>query len=140
MTSFPLRIVTLDGLYFDSEAEEVVVRTTGGDMGVLAGHINCVSPLGMGRATILSGGKKRYAACIGGMIVVLGGEVKLTPTTFEWAEEIDIPRCRAAVAQAEAVLSDASASPAQRQRAEAHLKRAKVRLGVAASVQDGWQA
>lgn len=137
MTSFPLKIVTLDGLYFDGEAEEVIVRTTGGDMGVLAGHTNCVSPLGMGRATVISGGRKRYAACIGGMIVVLGGEVKLTPTTFEWAEEIDVPRCEAAAAQAQAILSDSGSSPAQRQRAEAHLKRARVRLGVAASVQDG---
>ena len=90
MTSFPLKIVTLDGLFYDGEVEEVVVRTTTGDMGVLAGHTNCVAPLGMGRATIVIDGKKRYASCIGGIIFVLDGEVKLVPTTFEWAEEIDI--------------------------------------------------
>ena len=31
MTSFPLKIVTPDGLEFDGMAEEVVVRTTTGD-------------------------------------------------------------------------------------------------------------
>ena len=35
MTPFPLKIVTLDGLCFDGEAEEIIVRTTVGDMGVL---------------------------------------------------------------------------------------------------------
>ena len=63
MTSFPLKIVTPDGLAFSGEAEELIVRTTTGDMGILAGHINCVAPLGMGRATILVDGQKRYAAC-----------------------------------------------------------------------------
>ena len=52
MNSFPLKIVTPDGLQFDGQAEEVVVRTTSGDIGVLAGHINCVAPLGMGMATV----------------------------------------------------------------------------------------
>ena len=92
MTSFPLKIVTLDGLFYDGEAEEIIVRTTMGDMGVLAGHLNCVAPLGMGRATIVINGQKRYASCIGGIIFVLGGEVKLVPTTFEWAEDIDVAR------------------------------------------------
>ena len=64
MTSFPLKIVTPDGLLFDGQAEELIVRTTTGDIGILAGHINCVAPLGMGRATILTEGKKRYGACI----------------------------------------------------------------------------
>ena len=59
MTSFPLKIVTPDGLQYDGMAEEIVVRTTSGDMGILAGHINCVAPLGMGRSTIITEGKKR---------------------------------------------------------------------------------
>ena len=32
MTSFPLKIVTPDGLIFDGQAEEVVVRSTSGDL------------------------------------------------------------------------------------------------------------
>ena len=41
MKSFPLKIVTPDGLQFDAEAEELIVRTTSGDVGILAGHISC---------------------------------------------------------------------------------------------------
>ena len=68
MNSFSLKIVTPDGLQFDGMAEELIVRTTNGDLGILAGHIDCVAPLGMGMATILVDGQKRYAACIGGMV------------------------------------------------------------------------
>ena len=131
MASFPLKIVTLDGLFYDGEAEEIVVRTSTGDMGVLAGHINCVSPLGMGRATIVIDGKKRYAACIGGIIFVLDGEVKLVPTTFEWAEDIDITRAERSAEDARRILADKNSAAQQRKNAEAHLKRALVRLSVA---------
>ena len=62
MTTFSLKIVTPDGLQFDGQAEELIVRTTSGDIGIMAGHINCVAPLGMGRATIVTEGKKLYAA------------------------------------------------------------------------------
>ena len=62
MTPFPLKIVTPDGLLFDGNAEELIVRTVTGDMAFLARHINCVVPLGMGRATIVSDGEKKYAA------------------------------------------------------------------------------
>ena len=86
MNQFPLRIVTPDGLLYDGNAEEVIVRTTTGDLGLLAGHMNCVAPLGMGRATILIDGKKRYGACIGGMITMMDGKATLLATTFEWAE------------------------------------------------------
>ena len=50
MNSFPLKIVTPDGLKYDGTAEELIVRTTTGDIGILAGHISCVAPVGMGQA------------------------------------------------------------------------------------------
>ena len=63
MNTFPLKIVTADGLKYDGQAEELIVRTTSGDLGILAGHTNCVAPLGMGRATIVVDGKSRHGAC-----------------------------------------------------------------------------
>ena len=131
MNSFPLKIVTPDGLEFDGLVEEVVVRTTTGDLGILAGHINCVAPLGMGRATIITEGKKRYAACIGGLISVNGGKVNLVPTTFEWAEEIDADRAEASLQRAQSVLKDKAASQTDIRLAQARLHRALVRKSVA---------
>ena len=71
MSSFPLKIVTPDGLIFDGQAQRLIVRTSEGDMAVMARHINYVVPLGMGRATVVDAdGNRRYAACIGGMNVI----------------------------------------------------------------------
>ena len=132
MTGFPLKIVTPDGLQFNGQAEEVVVRTTSGDMGILAGHINCVAPLGMGQAMILTGGEKKYAACIGGILSVVGGTVTLVPTTFEWAESIDVNRAEASERRARSVLENKNAADTDIRLAEARLKRALVRKNVAA--------
>ena len=131
MTAFALKIVTPDGLIYDGQAEELIVRTSTGDMGILAGHINCVASLGMGRATVVTGGKKRYGACIGGMVSVVNGVVTLVPTTFEWAEDIDVKRAEAAADRAKATLSSKDSSDAEIRLAQARLKRALVRSSVA---------
>lgn len=131
MTPFPLKIVTPDGLVYDGPAEELVVRTTAGDMGVLAGHENCVASLGMGRATVIVDGQRRYAACIGGMLSVMEGHVTLVPTTFEWADQIDLARAERSYDRAQAVLKNKPAPEQDIRVAEARLKRALVRKSVA---------
>ncbi len=131
MKPFPLKIVTPDGLQFEGQAEELIVRTITGDMGILAGHTNCVAPLGMGQATVVIDGEKRYAACIGGMVVITKEEVKLVPTTFEWAETIDVKRAEASENRAKAMLEDKNVSKTEMKLAEARLKRALVRKSVA---------
>ena len=110
MNSFRLKIVTPAGLAYDGMAEELIVRTTTGDLGILAGHISCVAPLGMGRATVIAEGKRRYAACIGGMVSVMDGHVNLVPTSFEWAEDIDQERVMDSESRARAVLKDKSST------------------------------
>ncbi len=131
MNAFSLKIVTPDGLSFDGQAEELVVRTITGDLGILAGHVNCVAPLGMGRATIVTDGMKRHAACIGGMVSVVDGKVTLVPTTFEWAEDIDLERAKASSERAQQVLDDKKSDDVQIRLAKARLKRALVRSSVA---------
>ena len=131
MTPFELKIVTPDGMEYEGQAEEVIVRTTSGDLGILAGHMNCVAPLGMGRATFIIDGKKRYAACIGGLLSVSQGKVTLVPTTFEWAEDIDADRAQRAMDRAKSVLASKDAAGTDIAVAEAKLKRALIRKSVA---------
>jgi F-type H+-transporting ATPase subunit epsilon len=133
MTPFSLKIVTPDGVQFDGQAEELIVRSTSGDLGILAGHTNCVAPLGMGRATIVVEGKPRYGACIGGMVSVLNGVVTLVPTTFEWADKIDVERAEASYQRAQSILQNKDASDTDIRLAEARLRRALVRKSVAST-------
>lgn len=129
MTSFRLKIVTPDGLFFDGQAEKVRVRTIDGDVCILARHLDYATALGMGKASITIDGKVRHAACIGGMLSVTGGEVSLIATTFEWADEIDMQRAQRAKENAEMCLSRQSQLDKQQiMLAQARLKRALVRL------------
>ena len=131
MTPFGLKIVTPDGMIFDGQADKVVVRTTGGDICILARHMDYVAPLGMGQAIVEANGSRRSAACIGGMLSVSNYEVTLVPTTFEWSDAIDVDRAQRAYDRADSILKDENASDTDIALAQARLHRALVRKSVA---------
>ncbi len=136
MNAFHLQIVTPDGLVYDGEAVQLSVRAISGDLGILANHIDMVTALGMGPASVRldEGSAPRKAACIGGLLTVSNGSVKLVATTFEWAEDIDKQRAENAYQRAKSVLEDKNTSERDLKLAEAKLKRALVRKGVANSI------
>ena len=132
MSTFLLKIVTPDGLQYEGQAESLIVRTTSGDVEIMARHLNFVAPLGMGLATVVDAdGNKRTAACMGGMLSMVNGEANLVPTTFEWSDKIDVDRAQRAYDTADHVLKDKKASDADIQMAEARLRRALVRKSAA---------
>lgn len=131
MSSFHLQIVTPDGLFYDGEAESISVRAVTGNLTILPRHINFVTPLGMGAAKVVTNGQPRMAACIGGMLAVTDGQVRVIATTFEWVEQIDAARAQRALERAQQKL----AAPDQLSKqelalAEAELKRALVRTSL----------
>ena len=128
--TFHLQIVTPDGLIYEGEADKISVRTQDGIIGILPRHIDYVAPLGMGEAVITVEGKDRRAACIGGMVAVQQGQVRLVATTFEWAEDIDLDRARDAEARARAVMARENLNERDLKLAEARLSRALVRQAV----------
>lgn len=131
MKTFPLRIGTPDGLLFEGEAERVVCRSITGDLAILAGHCNFCTALGMGEAAVvLPDGTRREAACIGGMLSVMDGTCRVLATTWEWKEEIDEERAKAAKKRAEEMLAKGGLSDKEYRVVEAKLQRALVRLSV----------
>ena len=128
--TFHLQIVTPDGLAFEGEADKISVRTQEGIIGILARHIDYVAPLGMGEAVITVDGVNRRAACIGGMVAVQNGAVRLVATTFEWAEQIDLERAVAAEQKARSAMARAGISDRDLKLAEAKLHRSLVRQSV----------
>lgn len=69
MSTFHLKISTPDGLLFDGDVERLRVRMIDGDVCLLAHHIDYVSAVGAGEASVvLADGQSKRAACIGGML------------------------------------------------------------------------
>ena len=102
MATFPLKIMTPDGVAYDGLVTSVSCRTINGQVQLLAKHIDFCTALGMGEAHIkLEDGTTRRAACMGGMLSMMQGECRLLATTFEWADAIDAERAARSKARAE---------------------------------------
>lgn len=130
MKSFNLEIVTPDGLVFSGEAESILVHTDDGDVEILAGHMDYMASVATGRARITVGGVSKYASCSGGFLTVTKDGVKLAAVTFEFAENIDVERARAAKERAEGKLATAT-DEREIALAKARLERALTRIKVA---------
>lgn len=130
MRAFNLQIFTPDGIAFDGTAESIVVRTSEGDVCILYGHTNYITTIDFGRVKIRTNGEEKRAACMGGLLSVSEGEVRIVATTFEYADKIDETRALAAKERAEQILVKATDSK-EIHLAEVKLKRALNRLEVA---------
>lgn len=129
--TFSLQIVTPDGEAFNGQAERVCCRTIDGDVAILARHCDYCTAIGMGEAHVVVDGQTRRAACMGGMLTVLNGAVRLVATTWEWADQIDAARAEASRARAEKTLARQDLDARELELAQARLKRALVRTSVA---------
>ena len=137
MSSYHLQVISMDGLDFDGMVQKILLRTIDGDVEILARHTDYCTAIGMGTARVtMEDGTERKAACIGGMLSVMKGEVRVFPTTWEWSEDIDVARAKAAKERAEERLKDQVLDKEARVRAEAKLYRALVRLGSSSGHQD----
>lgn len=133
MRPYHLEIVTPDGLEFDGQVESLLVHTDDGDMEILAGHADLLATVAIGRARIRVDGVNRFASAAGGFLTVRGGEVKLVATTFEFAEDIDLNRAKAAAEAARKSLETARDEGAERI-AKAKLARALNRINISEKI------
>lgn len=127
MTPFKLQIITPDGVFFDGETDNLILRTTVGDKGILAHHEPYVAALPIGKFKVKLDGKYRYGAVASGIVKVSKDKTVVLAQSCEWADEIDLERAEKAKKVAEERLS----SPASDQElmvAEYKLKRALNRI------------
>ena len=130
MTPFKLQIITPEKTVFDGETEQVIVRTTVGDVGILKGHEPYCAALGVGQMRIMVDGEFRRAATSGGIIKVSRELTTILVQTCEWADEIDVSRAEAAKQAAEE-RKKAAQDDKELALAEAKLARALNRLDTA---------
>ena len=107
MSVFNLKIVTPYGVHYKGEAEAITVRAVTGDVSVWPNHVNLVTALGTGKASVTVNGERRTAACSSGVLSVIKNDVTVLASTFEWKEDIDLERAREDLAASKEELKNA---------------------------------
>lgn len=131
MTPFKLKIITPEKVFFDGETEQIVARTTEGDVGILHGHTPYVANLVSGPLNVkMPEGSFRKAAVSGGVIKAQPDKVVIIASAVEWSDEIDIERAKRSEEDARRRLKENN-SQKEFDLAEQKLKRALNRLTIA---------
>lgn len=129
MSTFRLKVISHDKVFYDDEAESILLPALDGDMQILAHHEEYVIALKEGELRILTkDGKKIPAVCGRGFAEVNpDNTVEVLVDTIERPEEIDIRRAKEAKERAEERLRQKQ-SIIEYHRSKASLARAMARL------------
>lgn len=131
--TYHLTVVTPERVLFDGEAQNLIVRTVGGEVGILAHHAPYVAPLDVGRMKIVDGeGGEHIAAIAGGLLKTDPESTTILADTCEWAGEIDVERARRAEERARAYIENPTELHTQ-EIAEIKLRRALNRIQIGSS-------
>lgn len=125
-----LKIITHERIIFEGEADEIVIQTQTGQMGILKDRLPITTVLDIGVTKIKQGEKYKYFATMGGVFQFKDNIATILTDICEDGKDIDITRANAAKNRAEARLSDNTAK-IDTQRAQAALARALARLKAA---------
>lgn len=128
MTPFKLQILTPDKLFFDGETDNLIVRTTVGDKGILARHEEYVAALPIGKMKVRIDGNFRLAAVSEGIVKVSKDKTVILVQSCEWADEIDLDRANSAKQRAEERMKRLQKEDKEYLIAEYKLKRALNRI------------
>lgn len=128
-SSFLLRIVTPDRVFYENQVQMVEFNTTEGEIGVLPGHIPLTVIVKPGRLDITEAEGDKEAALHAGFAEILPDRVTILAEIIEWPEEIDAERAEAARERAEERLRTKTPET-DLVRAETALQRAIARIQV----------
>lgn len=125
---FKVQVITPLGDNKIVETNILNVRTSNGDIGILANHMPIVAMLQISMmSTIESDGRHRYAIA-GGVLYFANNVATILTDAIERSDEIDIERARRAKERAEKAITDPNSDI---KKAEVSLKRALNRIDVA---------
>lgn len=130
-----VRVIAPDKTVWDSEAEEVILPSTTGQLGILAGHAPLLTALDTGVMRVRSDKTWVPIALLGGFAEVDSNEVTVLVNGAERGETINQAEARAAYTEAEARFNKAQQSDDRQERIQATqaYKRARARLQASGS-------
>ena len=102
MKTFKLKIITPKGVYRETDVEILNIRSSGGQMGILANHIPLVSGIEISEMNYIDQNSQRqYFAIAGGFVYVGEQETVIIANAIESPEEIDLQRAEASKQRAQ---------------------------------------
>lgn len=125
-----LKILTHERIVFEGNVDEIVLQTTGGQIGILKDHIPLTTSLDIGVTKAKIGESYKYFATVGGIFQFKDNLATILTDVCEDGCDIDVTRAKEAKSRAEARLADANAK-IDTQRAQAALARSLARLKAA---------
>mgnify|MGYP001774717102 FL=1 len=128
--TFNLQIISPTRVFFDEAVDMVEMKTTEGEIGVLAGHIPLTTILEPGVLRIKTDVNVREAALHDGFVQIQKDKVTVLAESCEWPDEIDANRAEKAKERAERRLTSGS-KEVDMVRAELALKKALIRIDLA---------
>ena len=128
-----VRVITPDKIVWDEEAQEIILPSTTGQLGILAGHAPLLTALDIGVMRVRPGKEWQAIALMGGFAEVENNEVKVLVNGAELGDAIDRETARTEYAQAQTGLEEANRSGdrSQQIRATQDAKRARARFQAA---------
>ena len=100
-----LRVLAPDQSVFDDTADEIILPSTTGLLGVLPGHISMVTAIDFGVLRVLKNGNWNSIALTGGFAEVESNEVTVLVNKAEMGKNIDPTKAEAELEQAKNQLS-----------------------------------
>ena len=95
-----LRVLAPDQSVFDDTADEIILPSTTGLLGVLPGHISMVTAIDFGVLRVLKNGNWDSIALTGGFAEVESNEVTVLVNKAEMGKNIDSAKAEAELEQA----------------------------------------
>jgi F-type H+-transporting ATPase subunit epsilon len=130
--TFTLEVVTPLREVVHDAVNEAQIPVKGGYIGVLPGHTPLLAEMGIGELSYRAGNRMISCTAMGGFVEVLSDRVIVLADRAERAEEINVARAEAARDRALKRMANLNDPNVDWKRAEESLKRAQVRLQVAA--------
>ena len=127
---FNLQIISPTRIFFDGDVDMVEMKTSEGEIGVLAGHIPLTVILEPGVLKIKQENGNKEAALHDGFVKITKNKVTILAESCEWPDEIDVHRAEEAKVRAERRLKSGE-NGVDMFRAELALKKALTRINLA---------
>lgn len=129
-----VRVVSPDKTVWDATAQEVILPSTTGQLGILSGHAPLLTALDTGVMRVRPNPNADWVAIalMGGFAEVESDEVTILVNSAERGDKIDLESARAAYNQAEAKMNQIQNASRQEQiQANQALKKARARFQAA---------